>query len=82
MRATDDSYVFINGRLVLDLGGYGFNKLMYVDMDRLGLADGETHRLQVFHAQRQRGLAIFRLRTNVVLSDNNGSASVNGILDD
>jgi fibro-slime domain-containing protein len=66
-RGTDDTYVFINGKLVLDLGGMGFNKVQYVDLDRLGLEDGERARLQLFHAQRQRGLAIFRLQTNLVL---------------
>ena len=82
IRCTDDAYAFINGRLVLDLGGYGFNKVMYIDMDRLGLPDGETARLQLFHAQRQQGLAIFRLRTNLVLSDNGARPSINGILED
>ena len=82
VRCTDDTYLFVNGRMVLDLGGYGFNKVQYVDLDRLGLEDGEQARLQLFHAQRQRGLAIFRLRTNIVLSDNSGSPSVNAILED
>jgi fibro-slime domain-containing protein len=82
VRCTDDSYLFINGRMVLDLGGYGFNKVQFVDLDRLGLEDGQQCRMQLFHAQRQRGLAIFRLRTNVVLSDNSGSPSVNAILED
>ena len=82
LRCTDDAYVFINGRLVLDLGGYGFDRTMYIDMDRLGLADGETARLQLFHAQRQRGLAIFRLLTNIALSDIAATPSVTGILDD
>ncbi len=81
-RGTDDTYVFINGRLVLDLGGYGFNKLMYMDMDRLGLTDGEPARFQLFHAQRQRGMAIFRMRTNLVLADNSAGSSVNNILED
>ena len=66
-RGTDDTYIFINGKLVLDLGGMGFNKVQYVDLDRLGLEDGQRARLQLFHAQRQRGLAIFRLQTNLVL---------------
>jgi fibro-slime domain-containing protein len=82
IRCTDDAYLFINGRMVIDLGGYGFNKVQFVDLDRLGLEDGRQCRLQLFHAQRQRGLAIFRLRTNIVLEDNSGSPSVNAILED
>jgi fibro-slime domain-containing protein len=82
VRCTDDTYVFINGRLVIDLGGLGFNKVQYVDLDRLGLPDGEPARLQLFHAQRQRGLAIFRVRTNLVLASDGASPTVNAVLDD
>jgi fibro-slime domain-containing protein len=82
VRCTDDAYLFINGRLVIDLGGYGFNKVQYLELDRLGLPDGEPARLQLFHAQRQRGLAIFRLRTNIVLAESGTSPSVNAVLDD
>jgi fibro-slime domain-containing protein len=81
-RCTDDAYVFINGRLVLDQGGYGFNKVQYVDLDRLGLPDGKPARLQLFHAQRQRGLAIFRIKTNIELAGSTADPSVNSILED
>jgi fibro-slime domain-containing protein len=82
VRCTDDAYVFINGRLVIDQGGYGFNKVQFVDLDRLGLPDGEPARLQLFHAQRQRGLAIFRVKTNFVLANDSASPTVNAILED
>ncbi len=74
--------MFVNGRLVLDLGGYSYDKMMSVDMDRLGLGDGETARIQLFHAQRQHGLAIFRLQTNIALSDTGSVPSITGVLED
>ena len=83
IRCTDDAYLFVNGRLVIDLGGYGYNKAMYADMERLGLSDGETYRVQLFHAQRQQGLAIFRLQTNMVLISRDGvSPAITGVLED
>ena len=83
IRCTDDAYLFVNGRLVIDLGGYGYNKVMYVDMERLGLLDGESYRVQLFHAQRQRGLGIFRLQTNMVLENRVGvSPAITGVLED
>ena len=83
-RGTGDNYLFVNDVLVMDLGGVGYNsnKVQFVDMDRLGLPDGETARLQLFHAQRQKGLAIFRLQTNIALSDTAMSRSVTGLLED
>ena len=81
-RGTDDAYMFINGKLVLDLGGMAFNKVQYVDLDRMGLNDGEKARMQFFHAQRQRGLAIFRLKTNVVLADAAPTPSISSVLED
>ena len=47
-----------------------------------GRPDGATHRLQLFHAQRQHGLGIFRIRTNIIMSDNGARPSINGILED
>ncbi len=81
-RGTDDTYIFINGKLVIDMGGYGPNKVQFVDLARLGLDDGDACRFQLFHAQREQGLAIFRLRTNIVLADNATSPPINSVLED
>jgi fibro-slime domain-containing protein len=83
IRCTDDAYLFINGRLVIDLGGYGYNKTMTIHLDRLGLTDGETYPVRLFHAQRQQGLGIFRLQTNMVLANRDGvSPAITGVLED
>ncbi len=72
-----DAYVFVNGALAIDLGGLGYNggKTQYVFLDRFCLADGQTARIQIFHAQRSRSLAIWRLRTNMVLSTQDSAAT-------
>ena len=83
IRCTDDAYLFVNGRLVIDLGGYGYNKVMFADMERLGLSDGETYRVRLFHAQRQQGLGIFRLQTNMILANRDGvRPAITGVLED
>ena len=70
-RGTGDTYLFVIDVLVMDLGGVGYNanKVQLVDMDRLGLVDGQTVQFKLFHAQRARGLAVFDLRTNIVLNE-------------
>ena len=72
-----DAYVFVNGALAIDLGGLGYNggKTQCLFLDRFCLENGQTARIQIFHAQRSRSLAIWRLRTNMVLSTQDSTAT-------
>jgi fibro-slime domain-containing protein len=63
----DDVWVFIDGRLVIDLGGVHAAHDQYVDLSRLGLDDGETYTLDFFFAQRHRPQSNFRIETNIFL---------------
>ena len=63
----DDVWVFVNGELVIDLGGVHAAHDQYVDLNRLGLADGETYQLDFFFAERHRTQSNFRITTNLPL---------------
>jgi fibro-slime domain-containing protein len=65
----DDVWVFINGQLVIDLAGTHNAIEQFVDLSRLGLADGETYKLDLFHAERQTKASNFAFQTNLVLRD-------------
>jgi fibro-slime domain-containing protein len=65
----DDVWVYVNGRLVIDLGGVHAATEQFVDMDRLGLTDGETYPLDFFFAERHRTQSNFRVQTNLKLQN-------------
>jgi fibro-slime domain-containing protein len=65
VRADDDLWVFVNDELVIDLGGIHRAKSQFVALDRLGLVDGTTCRLDIFYADRHRMHAKLGIVTNV-----------------
>jgi fibro-slime domain-containing protein len=65
---ADDCWMFIDGRMVIDLGGLSPRIVQHLQFDRHGMIDGTVHRLQIFYAQRNASTSVFRLRTNVPLT--------------
>ncbi len=63
----DDVWVFIDGKLVIDLGGIAGNTDQHIDLDRLGFGDGESYRLHFFLAERHQPTSQFRFSTNILL---------------
>lgn len=80
---SNDGWLFVNGKLAMDLGGTHADGKQTVLLDRLGLTDGSEVRIQFFYAQRTSANAKFSLRTNMVLSTSHsvGLPGVSGILD-
>lgn len=67
----DDVWVFINGRLAIDLGGVHSQQHAEINLDDaaedLGLEPGETYQLKLFFAERHTSESNFRIETNLVL---------------
>ncbi len=62
----DDVWVFIGGKLVIDLGGVHSAHAQVVNLDRLSwLTDGESYTLKVFHAERHTTQSNFKIETTL-----------------
>lgn len=77
----DDIWVFINGKMVIDLGGIHKAEEQYVDCNRLGFADGEIYTLAFFFAERNRTFSNFRMTTNLPLVSVDYSATISSAFD-
>lgn len=63
----DDVWVFVNGELVIDLGGVHGAVSQTIDLSRLGLEDGQKCTLTLFFAERHTTRSNFRVETTLNL---------------
>jgi fibro-slime domain-containing protein len=68
----DDLWVFVNGKLAIDLGGLHSALMGPLDMDAqaqaLGIRIGETYPMDIFHAERHTVASNFRIETTIDFS--------------
>lgn len=65
--SDDCAWVYVDGRLAVDLGGTRSGKDQKVPMDRMGLKDGKTYEMRIFLAQRQVAWTHLRLESTFPL---------------
>lgn len=66
-RGDDDVWVFINNKLVVDIGGCHSPVEDAVDLDTLGLVEGETYPFHIFFSERNATGSNFKMRTSINL---------------
>jgi fibro-slime domain-containing protein len=68
-RGDDDLWIFVNGKLALDLGGLHNAIEVTIDFDAqaaaLGISPGNTYPMDIFHAERHTDASNFRVSTNI-----------------
>ena len=81
----DDVWVFINNRLVVDIGGQHAQVSGAVDLDTLGLIEGANYPFHIFYAERHTSSSNFMMRTSIDLKTEASmfyqDLSANGLLD-
>ncbi len=66
-KGDDDVWVFVNNRLVVDIGGQHGEVSGSVNLDTLGLTPGETYPFHIFYVERHTSESNFMMRTSMDL---------------
>ncbi len=66
-RGDDDVWVFINNRLVVDIGGCHNPEEGAVDLDTMGLVEGQEYPFHIFFSERNATGSNFKMRTSINL---------------
>jgi fibro-slime domain-containing protein len=68
-RGDDDLWIFVNGKLALDLGSLHGATEGTIDFDAeaavLGIAPGNSYAMDIFHAERHTDASNFKVTTNI-----------------
>jgi fibro-slime domain-containing protein len=68
VRGDDDIWVFINNKLVVDLGGTHMAAPGVVKLDTMGLTPGTSYKFDFFQCDRRTDMSNLRIHSNILFS--------------